>query len=133
MKVIDIDSENQTNCCLKLLWAVVFAAITDAKIKPIKVFPETLNLKTKITKANNLKKYIPNHHAKSAISFLFTDSSNGYFEYLNIDPEIFRKKLLKEVFYNKEKNNEWGKNQKRYFKFNYLYFKKNMLKQKSQI
>ncbi len=41
------------------------------------------------------KKPVMTVEARSACRFLFSDTSNGYFDYLDYDPPVFRDQLLK--------------------------------------
>ena len=91
---------------IRLLSAVVSLAIRDTMQKPIgkkelRLQPETA----------------------SAFDFLFTQSSDGYFEMLNIDPNHYRKKLIGVMNDTGYTDVPFKKEDRRVFRINYKLWK----------
>lgn len=77
----------------RVLYAVVNQAIVDACERPI--------VKHR-GRTDSLENFELSMHARSAINFLFTDASDAYLKWLEIDPDWLRRELL-EVMYERRK------------------------------
>lgn len=92
----------------KLLSAVLALAIRDSQRRPIRPLSK--------------KKEEPSPLTLSALNFLFTDNSDVYLMFLDIDPEQFRKRLIKYMYDIKPKDKEEDKIKKANFQFNYAWY-----------
>lgn len=77
----------------RVLYAVVNQAIVDACERPI--------VKHR-GRTDSLENFELSMHARSAMHFLFTDTSHAYLKWLDIDPDWLRRELL-EVMYERRK------------------------------
>lgn len=75
------EPDQQLRAHRRLLWAVINLAVEDA-------------CRTLVTSGSKHHPPVPLLEAQSAIRFLMTDSSDGYFMWLNVDGQSFRRRLL---------------------------------------
>ena len=106
--VNDKDDDQQLRAHQKLLWAVVTLAVQDA-------------CKSPLCMGNDFSPTVPQPDAQSAIRFLMTEHSDGYFMWLNVDGAQFRKRLV-EFMYKKEKTPMFRDIERRNFRYTYQWF-----------
>lgn len=106
------DANAQYRACQQLLAAVVALAVEDTQLAPIK-------------RGRSKQPKQPVDAAITAIRFLFTDNSDGYFAALDINPKQFRERLLHKMYYNKADPNVAVYGNRRAFRFNYEFYYKN--------
>jgi hypothetical protein len=101
--------ERQTLAGRRLLLAVVDQAIRDACLTPLRGSPAR-----------------PQEEALTAMRFFFDTTASGLAEYaawLDMDPEVFKRKLLEKMRVNSSfEKADYNEHERRSFRFNYTYW-----------
>lgn len=102
-----LDYRAQGTAHIRLISAVVALAVQDAQLAPRKI--------------GRIR--IPTDESISAIYFLFQHSDN-YLNFLDMDPEQFRNRLLKLMFEMNEKVVQFESSKRRNFRYNYQWMRR---------